>query len=150
MELNKLIEFRQQIYDNALGKARDAQFELVDALLSDCRINTFAELSLANVHQRQWQSSYAALENGQQDEVWLKAYFCGQVPDVAITVFALDSTVWCHPRARTLEGLAYAYSPTHSIKTSIVQGHSYAMLAWVPELGLARSPCPDYAPHERR
>lgn len=59
MQLNKLIEFRQQIYDNALGKARDAQFELVDALLSNCRINSFPELSLASVHQRQWHSSTA-------------------------------------------------------------------------------------------
>lgn len=135
MELNKLIEFRQDIYDNALRKARDAQFELVDALLSDCRINSFPELSLAPVHQRQWHSSYAALENGQQDEAWLRTYFCEQVPDLNVTVFALDSTVWSHPGARTLEGLRYAYSPTHSIKTSIVQGHPYSMLAWVPEVG---------------
>jgi hypothetical protein len=135
MELNKLIKFRQDIYDNALTKARDAQFELVDALLSNCRINSFPELSLASVHQRQWSSSYAAVENGQQDETWLRAYLCEQVPELDVTVFALDSTVWCHPRARTLEGLRYEYSPTHSIKTSIVQGHPYSMLAWVPEAG---------------
>jgi len=135
MELNKLIKFRQDIYDNVLIKARDAQFELVDAVLSDCRINSFPELSLTPVHQRQWHSSYAALENGQQDEAWLHAYFCEQVPDLDVTVFALDSTVWCHPRARTLEDLRYEYSPTHSIKTSIVQGHAYSMLAWVPEAG---------------
>ena len=133
MQLNKLIEFRQQIYDNALSKARDAQFELVDALLSNCRIQSFPELSLAAVHQRQWHSSYAALENGQQDQAWLKRYFYEQVPDLALRVFALDSSVWCHPRARTLEDLLYEYSPTHSIKTSIVQGHPYSMLSWIPE-----------------
>jgi hypothetical protein len=133
MQLNKLIEFRQQIYDNAMREARDAQFELIDALLSNCRINSFAELSLAPIHQRQWHSCYAALENGKQDKVWLRAYLCKQVPHQEVTVFALDSSVWCHPRARTLEELLYEYSPTHSIKTSIVQAHPYSMLSWVPE-----------------
>jgi hypothetical protein len=135
MQHNKLIEFRQQIYANALSKARDAQFELVDALLSNCRIKSFPELSLAAVHQRQWHSCYAALENGKQDKVWLRAYLCKQVPDLAVRVFALDSSVWCHPRAQTLEGLLYEYSPTHSIKTSIVRGHAYSMLSWIPEAG---------------
>lgn len=134
MQLNKLIEFRQHIYDNALSKARDVQFELVDALLSNCRINSFPELSLASAHQRQWHSSYAALENGKQDAAWLRAYLCDQVPELAVRVFALDSSVWCHPRARTLEDLLYEYSPTHSIKTSIVKGHPYSMLSWIPEV----------------
>ncbi len=135
MQLNKLIEFRQQIYDNALTKARDAQFELLDALLSDRRIASFPELSLAPVHQRQWHSAYAALENGQQDVGWLRSYLCAQVPDQGVTAFALDSSVWCHPRARTLEDLLYEYSPTHSITTSIVEGHPYSLLSWVPEAG---------------
>ena len=129
MKLNKLIEFRQQIYNHALGKARDAQFELVDAVLSNCRLNSLSELSLAPVHQPQWPSSYAALENGTQDRGWLYAYFCEQVPDLAVTVCALDSPVWSHPRARTLEDLRYAYSPTHAIKTSIVQGVGMSLLA---------------------
>lgn len=135
MQLNKLIEFRQQIYDNALTKARDAQFDLIDALLCNRRISSFPELSLAPVHQRQWHSAYAALEKGEQDEAWLRHYLCDQVPDQAVTVFALDSSVWCHPRAQTLEGLLYEYSPTHSIMTSIVPGHPYSRLAWVPAAG---------------
>ena len=135
MQLNKLIEFRQQIYNNALSKACDAQFELVDALLSNCRISSFPELSLAPVHQRQWHSSYAGLENGKQDQAWLRGYFYEQVPAQALRVFALDSSVWCHPGARTLQDLLYEYSPTQSIKTSIVQGHSYSMLSWIPEAG---------------
>jgi hypothetical protein len=135
MQLNKLIEFRQQIYDHALTKARDAQFELIDAVLSNRRITSFPELTLAAVHRRQWHSAYAALENGKQDVDWLHNYLCEQVPDEAVNAFAIDSSVWCHPRARTLEDLLYEYSPTRSIKTSIVQGHPYSMLAWVPEAG---------------
>jgi hypothetical protein len=74
MQLNKLIEFRQQIYDHVLTKARDAQFELIEALLSDCRIASFPELSLAAVYRRQWHSAYAALKNGRQDVAWLLPY----------------------------------------------------------------------------
>lgn len=37
-QLNKLIEFRQTVYEQIVTKDRDAQFELVDALLlSDTR-----------------------------------------------------------------------------------------------------------------
>ncbi len=54
MQLNKMIEFRQQIYDHALTKARDAQFELIDALLSNRTIQSFPELSLSPLCQRQW------------------------------------------------------------------------------------------------
>ena len=134
-QLNKIIEFRQQVYAHGLTKARDSQIELVDALLSNRTIQSFPELSFAPVHRRQWHSAYAALENGQQDRAWLTKYFTEQVPAAPITVFALDKTVWCHPRSRTLPDLLYEYSPTRSIKTSIVQGHPYSLLAWIPEVG---------------
>lgn len=134
MQLNKLIEFRQQIYTHALTKARDTQFELMDAVLSNRRITSFPELTLASVHRRQWHSAYAGLEDGAQDVAWLRSYLCEQVPDQGVNAFAIDSSVWCHPRARTLADLLYEYSPTRSIKTSIVQGHPYSMLAWVPQV----------------
>jgi len=34
-QINNLIEFRQAIYDNGLTDYRDAQFELLDALLAN-------------------------------------------------------------------------------------------------------------------
>lgn len=34
-QFNKLIEFRQAVYEHGFTKAQDAQFELVDALLLD-------------------------------------------------------------------------------------------------------------------
>ena len=134
-QLNKIIEFRQQIYANGLTKSRDAQVELVDALLSNRRIQSFPELSFAPIHHRQWHSAYDAVENGQQERKWLTQYFTAQVPAAPVTLFALDKTVWCHPRARTLAGLMYEYSPTRSVKTSVVQGHPYSLLAWVPDVG---------------
>lgn len=134
-QLNKIIEFRQQAYGHGLTKARDAQFELVDALLSNRTIQSFPELSFAPGHRRQWHSAYAALEAGQQDRTWLTEYFIEQVPEAPVTLFAVDKTVWCHPRARTLEDLLYEYSPTRSIQTSIVQGHPYSLLTWIPDEG---------------
>ena len=135
MQLNKIIEFRQQVYAQGLTKARDAQFELVDALLSNRTIQAFPELSFAPVHRRQWHSAYAALENGEQDREWLTQHFINQVPNRPVTVFALDKTVWCHPHSRTLQDMLYEYSPTRSIKTSSVQGHPYSLLTWVPDEG---------------
>lgn len=134
-QLNKIIEFRQQVYAQGLTKARDAQFELVDALLSNRTIQSFPELSFAPQHRRQWHSAYAALKNGQQDRTRLTEYFIEQVPDASVTLFAVDKTVWGHPRSRTLEDLLYEYSPTRSIKTSIVQGHPHSLLTWIPDVG---------------
>jgi hypothetical protein len=37
-QLNKIIEFQQQVYANGLTKARDAQFDLINALLSNRRV----------------------------------------------------------------------------------------------------------------
>jgi hypothetical protein len=45
-QFNSLIEFRQAVYDRGLTKAKDAQFELVDALLVGAPIRSFPELSL--------------------------------------------------------------------------------------------------------
>jgi hypothetical protein len=53
----------------------------------------------------------------------------------------VDTTVWAHPKARTLKGLVYAPSPTKALKHHcIVQGHEYSLLTWSPELGRSWSP----------
>jgi len=113
--INKANEFRQAIYVNALKKRRDAQFELIDALLTHPQIKSFPELSLATAFRRQWSSAYKAVEEGSQDRAWLTRYLSQQVP-AGVQVFALDETVWPHPKARTLKGLLYERSPTRSIK----------------------------------
>ena len=66
-QFNTLIEFRRAVYDHGLTLAKDAQFELVDALLLSPPIRSFPELSLSPVFRRQWPSAYAAIEEGQQD-----------------------------------------------------------------------------------
>lgn len=132
--LNNLIEFRQRLHRFGFTKLRDAQFELLDALLLSGPVNSFAELSLSPVFRRRWPSAYAALEDGQQDTDWLKGFLGQQVPTRGVQVFALDGTAWPRPKAPTLADRQYVYSPTKAIDGgSIVVGHSYSLLAWVAQ-----------------
>ncbi len=135
-QFNNLIEFRQAVFGHGLTKASDAQFELVDALLLGRSIRSFPELSLLPVFRRQWHSSYAAVKRGDQDWEWLEEYFIRQVPTKGVQMFSLDGTAWPHPAARTLDDRQYVFSPTPAVDGgSIVVGHPYSVLAWVPEVG---------------
>lgn len=129
-QLNKLIEFRQQVYDNGLEQARDAQFELIDAILTSDQVRSFAELSLSPLHRRNWSSAYAAIKNGQQDSDYLTLLFIHHLPREAVQVFALDASKWVHADARTLAGLVLG--PTTN-KRNIQPVHVYSMLAYIPQ-----------------
>jgi hypothetical protein len=134
-ELNNLIEFRQQFYA-CLTKGKDAQFQLVDALLSNMSIDSYAELSLSPLFERQWSSAYDAVENGQQQVDSLHALFCKHLPDDAPLICPLDTTVWPHPQARTLSELMYEISPTKAARRhTAVVGHVYSLLGWSPQRG---------------
>lgn len=52
-QFNNLIEFRQAVYDQIVVRGKDAQFELVDAVLLSEQVGSFAELSLSPVFRRQ-------------------------------------------------------------------------------------------------
>src|SRR2546423_14455816 len=64
MNLNTLQEFRHGMY-NCFGNAKDALFNLVDALSSEAGARSFPELSLSPFFERTWASLYEALEDGQ-------------------------------------------------------------------------------------
>ena len=135
-QLNKFNEFRQLVYEHGLTRERDAQFELVDALLLSPCIATFPALSQSPVFRRGWPSAYTAIERGEQDPVWLRRYLSGQVPGEGVSVFALDASVWPRPRTHTLPGLRYERSPTQAMGGySIVKGYAYSTLAWIPQRG---------------
>jgi hypothetical protein len=130
--LNRLIEFRQAVYRSGFTQRRDAQFELLDALLLAGPVNSFPELSLCPIFQRQWPSAYAAMEDGRQDQQWLKEYLCRQVTPQGVAVFALDTTAWPRPQAATLPDRQYVYHPTSAVVgDSVVVGNPYSVLAWV-------------------
>jgi hypothetical protein len=133
-QFNNIIEFRQGIYEHGLTKARDAQFELLDALLLSPPIRSFPELSLSPVFRRDWPSAYVAIEQGQQDQEWLESWFVRQIPKEGIQVFPLDGTDWPHPQARVLADRQYVHAASSAVNGgTIVAGHPYSVLAWAPE-----------------
>jgi hypothetical protein len=129
-QLNNLIEFRQQVYEEGFLGARDAQFDLLDALLTSPGRTSFAELTCSPLHRRGWSSAYAALADGQQDWQRLGEIVLSQLPDAEVLVLSLDSSTWVHRRARTLHGLVLEPLPGTA---KAVPVHLYSMLAWVPE-----------------
>lgn len=140
-QLNKLIAFRQIIYDEVLSQAKDAQFETVDSLLLSDHPRSYAELSLSPVFRRAWPSLYDALERGEQDEQRLGQLLVTQIPSAGVQICPLDTTMWVHPSSRTLSDLVYGRSPTQALKQhSIVKGHQYSLLSWSPEADSSWSP----------
>ena len=57
MIFNQLQEFRQTLY-SSLGNARDAVFDLMDAVLVSGCIVSFVSLSQSPVFRRQWSSRF--------------------------------------------------------------------------------------------
>jgi hypothetical protein len=62
MKRAKLKEFRQVAYEY-LGRAKDATFELTDAILLSRNVYCLADLSLSPVFRRKWSSIYEALQD---------------------------------------------------------------------------------------
>ena len=140
-QFSSLIEFGQAVYDHGFSRARDAQFELLDALLLSPPIRSFPELSLSPVFRRKWASAYAAIQEGQQDQEWLEGHCMQQIPTRGPQVFALDGTAWAHPAAKTLADRQYVHCPTSAVHGgSIVIGYPYSVLAWVPQRGNSWAP----------
>lgn len=130
--INKLIEFRQALYQHGFRRLKDAQFELLDALVMSGGVRSFPELTLCPAFRRQWSSAYTALEDGEQDRDWISQYLSAQVPTEGVQVFALDTSAWPRPSAPTLSDRQYVRSPTRAIDgSSIVAGYPYSLLSWV-------------------
>ena len=130
--VNKLIEFRQAVYENGFTARRDAVFNLVDARLAQGPVSSFAMLSQAEQFERKWPSLYAAVEDGQLDEAWLRQFLAQQVPDQGVCCFALDGTPWPRPRARTLADRQYVFQASSDVNGGTVTiGYPYSSLDWV-------------------
>jgi hypothetical protein len=130
-QLNNLIEFRQAIYETGFTKGRDALFEIVDGLIERPHAGCGAEISLSPFFRRRWSSLYKAVEEGEVKPQALTRLFMQQLPTDGVQVYPLDSTVWPHPAAQTLEEMVFSPCPTKALKRhSIVQGHEHSLLGW--------------------
>jgi hypothetical protein len=120
--LNRLVTFRQTVY-NRLGPARDALFELGDAVLLSPPVRSFPELTLSPVFRRKWSSSYEAIEDGGPPRISLQR-----------PVLAGDHTAWPRITAPTLRDRTFEYQPNPVPGAKpIAVGHGFFTLAWVPD-----------------
>lgn len=132
-QLNKLIAFRQAAYPS-LGKARDALFELGDAVLVTPHAHSLADLSLAPVFRRRWPSVYAAVADAHPERSKLLRLYGAQMGLTQRPVLAGDHTAWSRPKAYTLRDRTVEHPPTAVPgNRPITLGQGYSTLVWVPE-----------------
>src|SRR5512133_184562 len=84
---NKLIQFRQDAYQ-CLGQARDALFELTDAVLLTPQANSLAEFSCSWVFRRKWSSVYEALQDGRPNRSALLGLYLRHLPEKSRPILA--------------------------------------------------------------
>jgi len=124
----KLQEFRKSIYEN-LGAAKDAVFELMDAVLTSPSISSYISLSMNPLFRRKWPSIYEALTDSRPARRTLMKLMLQEIPTEAQPLLGGDCSVWLRPEAKTLKERGYH----HSKGDSIGIGQSYSTLAWIPE-----------------
>jgi hypothetical protein len=104
MDSTILAEFRHTLYTTCFTRARDALFDLADALVTDTHARSFVELSQAASFQRAWPSLYEALEDGRIDRPALQRLFAHQLPASMVgtrLVLGVDVSSILRPDAHT-------------------------------------------------
>lgn len=128
MIFNQLQDFRQGVYD-ILGTARDALFDLMDAVLVSPCITSFVSLSESPVFRRQWGSIYAALHDSRLPRAQVLKLLVQHIPTQQQPVLAGDVSRWHRPAAKTVKDRTFSGGGG----SGITSGHSYSTLAWIPE-----------------
>jgi hypothetical protein len=129
----KLKIFRQAVYDT-LGPARDALFELADAVLLTRQANSFVELSLSPMFHRRWPSLYEALQDGRPDAGALAKLYAAQIPSSDRPIFVGDHTAWPRLSAPTLSDRTIEHHPTKIWGNKpITIGQGYSTIAFLPD-----------------
>ncbi|MEG4208408.1 NF041680 family putative transposase [Microcoleus sp. Pol7_A1] len=133
MKNARLEEFRQVAY-KYLGRAKDATFELTDAILLTRNVYSLADLSLSPVFRRKWSSIYEALQDSRPQRQKLMQLYIKQIPAEARPLLAGDHTNWSRPDAVTLQERTYEHSGTSIAGNKpITVGQGYSTIAWIPE-----------------
>lgn len=132
MTLDKLKQFRSSVY-TILGNAKDALFDLMDAVLVTRSVYSFVELSVSPVFRRHWPSIYEALEDGNPPRSELMKLYIKQLESTEQIVLAGDHTAWSRLDARTLKERTYEHQaqPMSGAKPVTV-GQGYSTIAIIP------------------
>ncbi len=132
MMLEKLKKFRQEAY-HLLGPAKDATFELMDAVLLSRSVYSFAELSLSPVFRRRWPSLYESLEDSRPSRHKLMKLYIKHVRSEERVILAGDHTPWTRREAVTLKDRTYEHGANVISGKPVTLGHGYSTIAWIPE-----------------
>ena len=133
MIFERLKQFRQEAY-NILGRAKDATFELLDAVLLTPKVSSFVELSQSPVFRRKWPSIYEVLEDGRPPrpelmKLCIESMVCDERP-----LLAGDHTGWSRVEAVTLKDRTIIHKPTPIPGNKPISiGQSYSTIVWIPE-----------------
>ena len=126
MNCEALQTFRQEVH-KLLTKAKDATFELMDAVMTTRQVSSLAEFSLSLMFRRQYPSTYEAIEDCRPQRNQLMKLCIKQIPVQEYIVFGIDHTPWPRPDAKTLKD--------HQGKTQngVAIGPGYSTIAWLPD-----------------
>jgi hypothetical protein len=131
---NRLQKFRTDTYD-AIGLAKDATFELIDAVLTTRNAYSLADFSLSPLFRRQWSSVYEALQDCRPNRQKLMKRYIEEIPkdqaELLYVTVAIDHTLSPRVDSPTLKDRGYHHSPSAVQKVN--KGHSYSTIAWIPE-----------------
>ena len=128
----KIQQFRNKIY-RLLGPAKDATFELMDAVLLTRKAYSFAELSLSPVFRRKWCSLYEALDDCRLNRKKLSRLYLQEIPKNKRIILAGDHTPWPRTEAATLKDRTYEHGAKVISGKPVTLGHGYSTLAYIPE-----------------
>jgi hypothetical protein len=124
-----LAQFRQQVYQTALGQRQDSLFEITDAILTADGPQTLARLSQAPGMRRRWPSLPDALAAGTILVPALQTLLTATLPQPAprpVASRALDGTCWPRPAARTSPARTYGRTPLAGARPDAVMQPSWA------------------------
>ncbi len=137
--IEKLQEFRINAY-NFLGFAKDATFELMDAVLTTRNAYCLADFSLSPLFRRKWPSTYECLQYCRPNRNLLMKLYLGLIPkeyedkykyEPEYISMAIDHTSYSRLHSPTLKDRGYHHQASASRKVTIGQG--YSTIAWIPE-----------------
>jgi hypothetical protein len=136
MDRSTLRDFRQALY-GCFTRARDALFEVADALLTAGSARSFVELSEAPTCQRRWPSLYAALADGRIDRDALRrhlAQYAPLPPPGERPLLGVDCSSIQRPEAHTSPDRTLVHTPNLPAGAPPVRpGWQFSALALLPD-----------------
>jgi hypothetical protein len=131
--VDQLKQFRSGVY-TILGNAKDALFDLMDAVLVTRSVYSFVELSVSPVFRRRWSSIYEALEDSSPPREELMRLYVKQLPQTEQIILAGDHTAWSRLEAVTLKERTYEHqAQLLSGAKPVTVGQGYSTIAMIPE-----------------